>query len=211
MMITIIEAIRSQKVFTINTRCAIVNCSMARHRMGKFKKFWVRQQSECLGIQMRYKTTRQIKIYQAIENRCAYWMPFTRKIPVSKRESKIKWPDVPFWPGQHSFSTCCPGVPKDFVGTPLCPVLLKNWNLVSIFVNVIFLIIIHRPIQICLCQNSYFKFLCPNFRILALNLKAKGHIIDGQYFFQATTNKARPLPTTLPAFFLRVASNNFAI
>ena len=38
----------------------------------------------------------------------------------------IKWPDVPFWPGQYRFWTCCPGVPKYLVGTPFCPVLLKN-------------------------------------------------------------------------------------
>ena len=47
--------------------------------------------------------------------------------------SIIKWPDVPFWPGQYRFSTCSPGVPEDFVGTPLCPVLLKIWNLFSIY------------------------------------------------------------------------------
>ena len=51
--------IRSLKVFTISTRCAIVNCSLARHRIRKCKKFRLRQESECVGIQKRYKTTRE--------------------------------------------------------------------------------------------------------------------------------------------------------
>ena len=58
----------------MSTRCAIVNYSMARYRMKKCKRFTLRQQSECSGIQKRYKTTRQTKIYQATENRRAFWM-----------------------------------------------------------------------------------------------------------------------------------------
>ena len=42
--------LRSDKVFTINTRCAIVNCSMARHRMKKCNKFRLKQRSEWLRI-----------------------------------------------------------------------------------------------------------------------------------------------------------------
>ena len=37
-------------VFTVSIHCAIVNCSMAIHRMKKCKKFRLRQQSECLWI-----------------------------------------------------------------------------------------------------------------------------------------------------------------
>ena len=77
-------------------------------------------------------------------------------IPGIYRIPNIKWPDFLFWTGQYRFSTCCPSVPKDFVGTPHCPILLKNWNWFSIFVNVIFLIIIQRSIQICIYVKELF-------------------------------------------------------
>ena len=72
--------------------------------------------------------------------------------------SKIKWPDVPFRPGQYRFQTCCSSVPKDFIGMHLCPVLLKNWNFFSIFVNVTSVIIIHRPIQNCSYRDLFRSF-----------------------------------------------------
>ena len=78
--------------------------------------------------------------FLSLKERITHPLSFVKRYQVLK----VKWPDVPFWPGQYRFWTCCPGVPKDFVGTLLCPVLLINWNLFSIFVNVIFLIIIHH-------------------------------------------------------------------
>ena len=71
------------------------------------------------------------KIYYHWKGNFSNYNSNTTKTILSLRHY-LKWPDVPFWPGQYSFSICCPNVPKDFVGTPLCPVLLDNWNLFSI-------------------------------------------------------------------------------
>ena len=65
---------------SISTCCTIVNCSTARHRMRKCKKFRLRQQSECLGIQKRFKTTRQPdkrKFTKRLKTGALFEWPFT--------------------------------------------------------------------------------------------------------------------------------------
>ena len=77
---------------------------------------------------------------------------------------------------------------------------VENWNLVSIFVSLIFLIIIHRPIQTCLCQNSYLKFLCP-----------KGAYYWWRRKFVQSNNQQDNAATYYPACIFSFSYNNFAI
>ena len=76
------------KVFTISTHCAKVNCSMVRHRMKETKKFRLRQQSECLGVQKRHKRTRQSGKEK-----------FAKRL---KSGAHIEWPFI-YSPGRKSY------------------------------------------------------------------------------------------------------------
>ena len=70
---------------------------------------------------------------------------------------------------------------------------VENWNLISIFVSLIFWIIIHRPIETRLCQNSYLKFLCPNF-------KANGAYYWWRRKFVTSNNQQDNAATYYPAW-----------